>query len=157
MKRERGFTLIELVVVIAIVGILSATALPFYNTYRMRTYGSEAKVMIKQILEAEVAYYVNNDDFFPSNLGDWIEVYHDGTALFNGAASATVIQDVADALKIIIPVGHNLDFVIRRAVDGNGMDAVWVTISSYNNSFPLHGGGTSITGIMNKDGQRLVF
>jgi prepilin-type N-terminal cleavage/methylation domain-containing protein len=63
MKRNRGFTLIEVVVVIAIVGILSATAIPFYNRYRQRTYGSEAQVMVKQIIDAEIAYYLENDTF----------------------------------------------------------------------------------------------
>lgn len=152
MKRERGFTLIELMVVIAIVGILSATALPFYNTYRMRTYGSEAKVMIKQILDAEAVYYVNNDDFFPLNIGDTIVISHN-SALNNPADITQIMQ----ALNIVIPEGHNLDFTFQRLPDLNGIDAIWVTISSYNMSFPLHSGGAFITGIINKNGKRDVF
>jgi prepilin-type N-terminal cleavage/methylation domain-containing protein len=152
MKRERGFTLIELLVVIAIVGILSATALPFYNTYRMRTYGSEAKVMIKQILEAEVTYYLEHDTFYPLNIGDTIVISHN-PALNNPADIAQIKQ----ALNIIIPEGHNLDFTFQRLPDLNGIDAIWLTISSYNNSFPLHSGGTFIMGNINKNGQRDVF
>ena len=153
MKRERGFTLIELVVVIAIVGILSATALPFYNTYRMRTYGSEAKVMIKQILDAEVTYYLDNDTFYPLNIGDTIVISHN-SALNNPAD----ITQIKQALNIIIPEGHNLDFTFQRLPDLNGIDAIWVTINSYNNSFPLFtGGGRFITGIINKNGKRVVF
>lgn len=148
MKRERGFTLIELMVVIAIVGILSATALPFYNTYRMRTYGSEAKVMMKQILEAEITYYLDNDTFFPLNIGDAIIISHNST--LNNPADIT---QVMQALKIIIPEGHNLDFTFQRLPDLNGIDAIWVTISSYNNSFPLHSGGTFITEYVNRNGQ----
>ena len=148
MKRERGFTLIELMVVIAIVGILSATALPFYNTYRMRTYGSEAKVMMKQVLEAEITYYLDNDTFFPLNIGDTIVISHNST--LNNPADIT---QVMQALKIIIPEGHNLDFTFQRLPDPNGIDAIWVTISSYNNSFPLHSGGTFITEYVNRKGQ----
>ncbi|MBE9571460.1 MAG: prepilin-type N-terminal cleavage/methylation domain-containing protein [Proteobacteria bacterium] len=154
MKRQRGFTLIEVVVVIAIVGILSATAIPFYNTYRMRTYGSEAKIMMKQILNAEVAYYLENDTFYPPNFGDWIVISHN-SAINNPADIALIKQ----ALNITIPEGHNLDFTFQRLPHPtSGVDAVWVTINSYKNSFPLFGGGaTSITGILDSNGQRVVF
>ncbi|MDP9938237.1 type IV pilin protein [Ectopseudomonas alcaliphila] len=43
MKAERGFTLIELMVVVAIVAILSAIALPQFNEYRAQSSDSTAK------------------------------------------------------------------------------------------------------------------
>ena len=152
MKRERGFTLIEVVVVIAIVGILSATAIPFYTIYRQRTYGSEARIMFKQILEAEITYYLKNEAFFPP-LGayplDTINISHN-PAVNNPADIAQIEQ----ALKIIIPEGHNLDFTIRRGPDPGLLDAVWVTVASYNLSFPLFGDGSRfITGYVNRNGE----
>lgn len=59
MKRtkNRGFTLIELVVVMVIIGILSVISVPMYRNYVERAMGSEGKAMIGGIAKAEKVYY----------------------------------------------------------------------------------------------------
>ena len=66
MKKSSGFTLIELMIVIAILGILSASSVRLYGTYRQRATGTEARIMVKQILEAEIAYFLEHETFFPA-------------------------------------------------------------------------------------------
>ena len=112
MRRCAGFTLLELMVVVAILGILAATAIPLLNTYQQRAYGSEAAATLKKILEGQIMYFLENETFYPPNPGDFIEIYHDGTQKLNGVNNPTVIQDTLNALKIKIPVGHFLDFQI---------------------------------------------
>jgi prepilin-type N-terminal cleavage/methylation domain-containing protein len=107
MKRQAGFTLIELMVIIAILGILTGTAISFQKRYRERTIGSEALVMMKQILEAEIIYFLEHNEFFPSDPDIW--VYHDGRA-----PSPANQQELLDKLKITVPTGHLLDFQIQR-------------------------------------------
>ena len=58
-KDERGFTLIELMIVIAIIGILAAIAIPQFSAYRVRSYNSAAQSDVRNIATAQEAYYVD--------------------------------------------------------------------------------------------------
>jgi len=57
MRDHRGFTLIELTIVISIIGILSAIAVPNFSSYRGKAYVSEALVLAGPIREDVLAYY----------------------------------------------------------------------------------------------------
>ena len=58
-KDEKGFTLIELMIVIAIIGILAAIAIPQFNSYRKKSYNASALADVRNAATAEEAYYVD--------------------------------------------------------------------------------------------------
>jgi prepilin-type N-terminal cleavage/methylation domain-containing protein len=146
MRRQDGFTLLELMLTLAIVGILSATAIPLYHTWTQRAYGTEASLMMKQILDGEVMYYLEHDEFFPGAGEVWI-INADGTTTPN---SIDVIGEIKEALKVQIPPGHRLQYDLSNT--GTGL--LVVTISSENLSFPLFKGGvTTLTAGLDTEGK----
>ena len=60
IKGQKGFTLIELMIVVAIIGILAAIAIPNFLRYQAKSRQSEAKTNLGAIFVAETAYLSEN-------------------------------------------------------------------------------------------------
>ena len=69
MKMQKGFTLIELMIVIAILGILIAIALPAYQDYSIRTKNTEC-LNIAAALKLAIAEYRQSEGSFPATEAD---------------------------------------------------------------------------------------
>ena len=62
-KNKKGFTLIELMIVIAIIGILAAIAIPQFAKYRTRAYNSAALSDLKNFRTDVEAFYADHDRY----------------------------------------------------------------------------------------------
>ena len=70
-NNSKGFTLIELMIVVAIIGILAAIAIPNFLTYQCKSRQSEAKTNLGGIRVSQEAYFAEYDRYTGvwSNLG----------------------------------------------------------------------------------------
>jgi len=69
-KVKKGFTLVEIMIVVAIIAILAAVAIPNFMTYRKTSQQNACKANMKQILSAIEAYQVKNEGKTPSALAN---------------------------------------------------------------------------------------
>ncbi len=71
MKNRKGFTLIELMIVVAIIGILAAIAIPNFLKFQAKSKQSEAKTNLKGIYTAETGYFGENNSYGTFNAANW--------------------------------------------------------------------------------------
>lgn len=89
--RVTGFTLIEVMIVVAIVGILAGIALPSYFTYIMRSRIIEATTALGDIRSQMEKYYMDNRTYASGGACGVTTYVPDPIAAFNGASKNFVI------------------------------------------------------------------
>jgi len=88
-REDEGFTLVELLIVIAIIGLLAGIAVPMFLGQRTKAMMTEAKTNIQIIATANENYYADNGRYSPKT---------DGTKQY-GTGAATALEKELKTLK----------------------------------------------------------
>ncbi len=120
-SKQSGFTLIELMIVVVIIGILAALAIPRFFASTTKTRQSEAKLVLKQICTMEMTYRANNatSSYFTSGAA--------GTASTPNVFIdlGVIIPDNALYSYTIVPSAGRFIATATADLDGDGYDDIW--------------------------------
>jgi type IV pilus assembly protein PilA len=137
MKNQQGFTLIELMIVVAIIGILAAIAIPAYQDYTIRAQVSEG-LNLSGGAKAAVTEYYQDQGAFPANnsvagieaatniVGKYVTQVAVGangviTVTYGGDANANISGD-----SLTMTPTDNTGSVSWACANGSGLQNKWL-------------------------------
>lgn len=129
-QKNKGFTLIEILIVVIIIGILAAIALPNFSKSKEGALDKEAIANLKLIQAAEKIYQMETNNYYPSS------------------GSQSDIATINDNLKLVLPAGSSRSWNYQvwstgcgRATRNGGDGRSWYLAISDADGEPDSGAG----------------
>ena len=128
---RKSFTLLEMLIVVAILAILATFAIPQYLTAIERTKMSKARANLKLILDAEVMYRAENNSYLAVNEGESF----DATFLGDYVELVDIDNDEYWTYRTVV-IG-NIVYILATRTSGRYVNKI-LYISSNGNCYTTH-------------------
>ncbi|MBI3324229.1 MAG: prepilin-type N-terminal cleavage/methylation domain-containing protein [Candidatus Omnitrophica bacterium] len=123
-KKTAGFTLLELLIVVIIIGILASLAMPQFLKTKEKSYMAEALAILGAIRNSEIRYYANQStytltvaelDFNPSDVAGTVRYAYTIPTAFGGPAPNFIVQATRQTGGALppIPIGCTAGYTLR--------------------------------------------
>jgi len=120
MKHQKGFSLIELMIVVAVIGILASVAYPAYQDYVIRSKRGDAMSSLAALRIEQEKYRANNSSFASAAALGYPRASRDEYWTIN-----IVSQGTSDFLATAYPVSHTDEDCPFFAVDRSGPESAY--------------------------------
>lgn len=142
-KESAGFTLIELMIVVAILGILAAIASVQFSAYRMKAFNGASVSSVRGLELAQAGFYTEYFIYAPVSIADQANGLINKAVALPGGGTAPFILSYSDKIKTVSKTSSNPSSMVIVGKHDGGDRLIGVDSDSPGTKFSLKSGSTT--------------